>query len=111
MQPELDLEVCTRTKCLLVGSGSLGCQVARNLVSWGYKKITFVDYGKVAYSNPVRQCLFTFEDSEQRKPKAETAAIRLKEVFPGVETEAHTLSIPMPGHSAGGTEEAVAETF
>ncbi len=52
--PGLDLKVLQQTSCLMVGSGSLGCQVARNLVSWGYRKITFVDAGKVSYSNPVR---------------------------------------------------------
>jgi len=100
--PELDLEILTKTKCLLLGSGSLGCQVARNLLSWGYSHITFVDNGKVSYSNPVRQCLFTFEDS--KKPdnfKAPIAAERLREVYPKVETQWHVLSIPMPGHAVG----------
>jgi molybdopterin/thiamine biosynthesis adenylyltransferase len=54
MAPDLNLEVCKSAKCLLLGSGSLGCQVARNLLSWGYEYITFVDSGKVSYSNPVR---------------------------------------------------------
>lgn len=81
------------------------------MVSWGYKKLTFVDYGRVAYSNPVRQCLFTFQDSQERKPKAFTAAERLKEVYPGVEVEGHQFSIPMPGHSAGSTEEAIKDTL
>lgn len=36
MVPELNLEICKSAKCLLLGSGSLGCQVARNLLSWGY---------------------------------------------------------------------------
>lgn len=52
--PGLELDILQKTSCLLLGSGSLGCQVARNLVSWGYRKITFVDAGKVSYSNPVR---------------------------------------------------------
>jgi ubiquitin-like modifier-activating enzyme ATG7 len=64
MVPGLNLEIFKQTKVLLLGSGSLGCQVARNLLSWGFRNITFVDYGKVSYSNPVRQCLFTFEDSQ-----------------------------------------------
>ena len=54
MAPELNIEILKTTKCLLLGSGSLGCQVARNLLSWGYEHITFVDNGKVSYSNPVR---------------------------------------------------------
>ena len=98
--PELDLEVLKETKCLLLGSGSLGCQVARNLLSWGYTKITFVDNGKVSYSNPVRQCLFTFDDSRaENNFKAEIAAKRLTEVYPKVVTRGHVLNIPMPGHT------------
>ena len=54
MAPDLEIDILHKTSCLLLGSGSLGCQVARNLVAWGYRKITFVDSGKVAYSNPVR---------------------------------------------------------
>ena len=85
MAPDLDLDTPQNTSCLLVGSGSLGCQVARNLVSWGYRKITFVDAGKVSYSNPVRQCLFTYEDSiAADNYKAPIAAKRLAEVFPMV---------------------------
>lgn len=49
------------------------------------RKVTFVDNGKVSFSNPVRQSLFTFEDClEGGKPKAETAAYRLKQIFPSM---------------------------
>ena len=100
--PELNLEILTKTKCLLLGAGSLGCQVARNLLSWGFTHITFVDNGRVSYSNPVRQCLFTFEDSKALDNyKATIAAKRLKEIYPNVQSEGHVLSIPMPGHSVG----------
>lgn len=47
------------------------------------RNITFVDNGRVSYSNPVRQTLFQFEDcANGGKPKAETAAMRLKQIFP-----------------------------
>jgi ubiquitin-like modifier-activating enzyme ATG7 len=62
MLPELDVEMLGRTKCLLLGAGTLGCNVARCLMAWGVRKITFVDQGKVAYSNPPRQWLFDFDD-------------------------------------------------
>ena len=98
--PELNLEVLKETKCLLLGSGSLGCQVARNLLSWGFTKMTFVDNGRVSYSNPVRQCLFTFEDSRADDNfKAKIAAHRLAEIYPKVETQGIVMNIPMPGHT------------
>jgi len=88
------------------------------------RNITLVDSGLVSYSNPVRQSLFTFEDSlNGGRPKALAAAHRLKEIFPGVvrrpslplacftlplhgclsklvekNAEGHHFSIPMPGH-------------
>ena len=84
---------------MLIGAGTLGCQLARNLLAWGIRKITFVDYGKVSYSNPVRQSLFTFEDSlDGGKPKAEAAAENLKKIFPEVDAQGFKIPIPMPGH-------------
>lgn len=110
--PSLNLEVLQNTSCLLLGSGSLGCQVSRNLLSWGFRKITFVDNGTVSYSNPVRQCLFTFEDSKSPdNQKAHVAAKRLQEIFPSVVTRGEKLRIPMPGHAIGNNEEAVKEVI
>lgn len=55
------------------------------LQSWGVDKITLVDSGKVSYSNPVRQCLFNFIDSENGgRFKAEAAASALKSIYPNV---------------------------
>ncbi|KAG8950091.1 Autophagy protein 7 [Tulasnella sp. 424] len=97
--PGLDLEKVSGTRCLLLGAGTLGCYVARTLMGWGVRKITFVDSGKVSFSNPVRQPLFEFEDClEGGKPKAATAAERLKKIFPGVDATGHEFLIPMPGH-------------
>ncbi|KAF5008836.1 hypothetical protein FDECE_4915 [Fusarium decemcellulare] len=97
--PNLDLETIKNTKCLLLGAGTLGSYVSRNLMGWGVRKITFVDYGKVSFSNPVRQPLFEFNDClEGGKPKAPQAAEALKRIYPGVESEGHALSVPMLGH-------------
>eukprot|EP00056_Hartaetosiga_gracilis_P012904 m.208355 g.208355 ORF g.208355 m.208355 type:complete len:705 (+) comp13764_c3_seq6:89-2203(+) len=104
LRPDVQLEKIAGTKCLLLGAGTLGCNVARNLIGWGVKHITFVDSGSVSYSNPVRQSLFRFEDSlDGGKPKAETAAKRLKEIFPSVTSEGVMMSIPMPGHPVSDT--------
>ncbi|KZO99221.1 hypothetical protein CALVIDRAFT_561615 [Calocera viscosa TUFC12733] len=81
--PELNLEKVAETRCLLLGAGTLGCYVARTLMGWGVRNITFVDLGKVSSSNPVRQPLFDFEDCfDGGKPK--DGCIEM--------------AIPMPGH-------------
>jgi ubiquitin-like modifier-activating enzyme ATG7 len=92
--PSLDLVRLAATKCLLLGAGTLGCQVARGLMAWGVRHITLIDYGRVAMSNPLRQSLFTHEDSlNGGKLKADAAAENLKRIFPGV-VVAHTLFSP-----------------
>ncbi|KAJ3163130.1 Autophagy protein 7 [Geranomyces michiganensis] len=101
IMPSLQLETIAATRCLLLGSGTLGCYVARALLAWGVRNITFVDNGRVSFSNPVRQPLFRFEDClDGGKPKAEAAAEGLKGVFPGVNAVGVDLNIPMPGHAA-----------
>ncbi|KAF9975025.1 Autophagy protein 7 [Actinomortierella ambigua] len=97
--PELQLEKVQGTRCLLLGAGTLGCYVARSLLGWGVRHITFVDSAKVSFSNPVRQPLFDFVDClEGGKDKAATAAANLKRVYPGVTAEGISMMIPMPGH-------------
>jgi ubiquitin-like modifier-activating enzyme ATG7 len=97
--PNLNLDVIRETRCLLLGAGTLGSYVSRNLMGWGVRKITFVDYGTVSYSNPVRQPLFNFKDClEGGRPKAVRAAEALSEIYPGVESEGWGISVPMLGH-------------
>lgn len=97
--PDLDLATISHTKCLLLGAGTLGSYVARNLLGWGVRHITFVDNGKVSFSNPVRQPLFRYEDCiGGGRVKAERAAEALREIYPGVKTEGITLNVPMAGH-------------
>lgn len=98
--PELDLETLANTKVLILGSGTLGCNVARGLMGWGFRHLTFLDCGKVSFSNPVRQSLFTFADClDGGKSKSAAAKDATKLIFPGVEAESVDLAIPMPGHS------------
>lgn len=100
--PTLDTDMLAAKRCLLLGAGTLGCAVARVLLGWGVRHITFVDNGVVSYSNPARQCLFEFADCAARRPKAVAAADRLRAIFPGVRSQAHVLTIPMPGRQAVG---------
>lgn len=99
LMPSLRLETIAQTKCLLLGSGTLGCNVARCLLSWGIKNITFLDNGKVSYSNPVRQSLFEYTDSLMpAKNKSDAASEALKKINPNVNSNSVNISIPMPGH-------------
>lgn len=99
LMPDLNLDIIATQKCLLFGAGTLGCGVARNLLSWGVRNITFVDSGKVSYSNPVRQNLFRHEDALNHRLKAETAAQRILEICPSANAKGVSLHIPMPGHN------------
>ncbi|KAL8800845.1 MAG: hypothetical protein Q9223_007207 [Gallowayella weberi] len=100
ISPGLNLDIIKETKCLLLGAGTLGSYVARNLLGWGVRKITFVDNGSVSFSNPVRQPLFSFEDClHGGAKKAYRAAEALKEIYPGVDAEGHVMSVPMAGHA------------
>lgn len=95
----LDIPKIQAAKCLLFGAGTLGCQLARNLIGWGVKNISFIDYSKVSYSNPVRQTLYEFEDTiNGGKPKAETAAEKLRKIYPEINAYGYSIEIPMPGH-------------
>ena len=109
--PDLDLDRIAQQKCLLLGAGTLGCGIARGLLAWGVRKITLVDSGKVSYSNPVRQNLYTFEDCKAQRPKAEAAAEALTRISPGVEAIGIQMQIPMPGHTIVGREAAVEQEY
>jgi ubiquitin-like modifier-activating enzyme ATG7 len=100
LAPELNLQAVKNSKVLILGAGTLGSYIARCLLAWGVRKISFVDSGKVSFSNPVRQPLFNYEDClKGGSPKAEAAAANLKKIFPLVDAIGYDLAIPMIGHS------------
>lgn len=80
--PDLDLEKIAGLRCLLLGAGTLGCSVARSLIGWGIKNITFVDSSTVSHSNTVRQSLYTHEDAVKRRLKADAAKDALLRISP-----------------------------
>ncbi|KAK6055998.1 putative E1-like protein-activating enzyme Gsa7p/Apg7p [Cooperia oncophora] len=104
--PEMKLERYTSLKVLIFGAGTLGSNIARCLMGWGVKKITFVDNSFVSYSNPIRQSLSEFTDAREGRGKAETAASALRRIYPSIEAEAVLLTVPMPGHTVAPSEEA-----
>lgn len=111
MLPDINLEIISNSKCLLLGAGTLGSQLSRNLLAWGVRHITFVDSGKVSYSNPVRQSLYEFEDAKNAVPKAARASEKLKQIFPGVTSEGVQIGILMPGHSIITTEKEAKDSY
>jgi ubiquitin-like modifier-activating enzyme ATG7 len=103
--PDINLHAISRLHCLVLGCGTLGCEVARTLVAWGVQKLTLVDNGRVSFSNPVRQSLFTVEDCKDGGVfKAEAAAVALAQIAPKLDVEAVVMNIPMPGHPPVATE-------
>ncbi|KAF8375908.1 atg-7 [Pristionchus pacificus] len=97
--PQLETTKFSQLKCLLLGAGTLGCNVARSLIGWGVRTITFVDNGIVSYSNPVRQSLSEFDDAQNGRKKADVAASALRRIFPSIDANAIDMTIPMPGHT------------
>lgn len=82
--PGLDLEKINKTRCLLLGAGTLGCSVARVLLGWGINKLTLVDSSTVSQSNPVRQSLYTHADAVERRYKVEAAKEALLKIQPNL---------------------------
>jgi ubiquitin-like modifier-activating enzyme ATG7 len=106
MWPSLRLEAVSSLRCLLIGAGTLGCSVARCLIGWGIREITFLDNGIVSFSNPVRQCLFEYEDCLKKSYKSIVAANRLKNIFPELQSKGVIMSIPMLGYPFHESKEA-----
>ncbi|KRY69080.1 putative ATP-dependent RNA helicase DHX35 -like protein, partial [Trichinella pseudospiralis] len=106
--PELNLGLHWQTSCLLFGAGTLGCNIARCLGAWGFGKITFVDNGRVSYSNPARQSLYSIKDCiGGKKWKCEAAASALKDIYPDMEIAGVRLTVPMPGHFLVSTHDII----
>ncbi|VDN02989.1 unnamed protein product [Thelazia callipaeda] len=108
--PDINLQRFLDLKCLILGAGTLGCNVARSLLGWGVKNFTFVDNGYVSYSNVVRQSLFTFDDAANGgKLKVVTAVEGLRKINPLVNAKGVHMKIPMPGHNVSDQEQAEVE--
>lgn len=60
--------------------------------------MTFVDSGRVSFSNPVRQSLFTHSDAAEGRHKARAAREAVEAIMPDAEATDIDLEIPMPGH-------------
>lgn len=102
LEPTLQLKPIQELRVLLVGSGTLGCNMGRLLSAWGIRNLGFIDYGSVSYSNLTRQSLFTLNDFDVKGEglsKADAAVKNMKLLIPTINAQAYKFKIPMPGHS------------
>ncbi|HMY37322.1 MAG TPA: molybdopterin-synthase adenylyltransferase MoeB, partial [bacterium] len=74
-------------KVLVIGAGGLGAPCLLYLTAAGVGTIGIVDFDTVDASNLQRQVLYTVDDVG--KPKADTAAHRLKQLNPSVHFNTH----------------------
>ncbi|KAJ2958995.1 hypothetical protein NUW54_g14503 [Trametes sanguinea] len=103
--PALDLDKVASTRCLLLGAGTLGCYVARTLMGWGVRTITFVDSARVSFFQPAQGSLRSREAQEDLSPGVvRRSAVQLVKglTVPAETQPGHNLSIPIarPPHPA-----------
>jgi sulfur-carrier protein adenylyltransferase/sulfurtransferase len=75
-------EKLKKISVLVIGAGGLGCPVLMYLVASGIGRIGIIDNDSISESNLHRQVLFGISDIG--KPKAEIAAIRLRDNNPHI---------------------------
>jgi len=84
---ETGQERLKRGSVIVIGAGGLGSPVLMYLAAAGIGRIGIVDSDEVSTSNLQRQILYTSDDIT--KPKAETAAGRLRLINPHVDVTAY----------------------
>uniref|UniRef100_A0A453F1U9 Ubiquitin-like modifier-activating enzyme ATG7 n=1 Tax=Aegilops tauschii subsp. strangulata TaxID=200361 RepID=A0A453F1U9_AEGTS len=92
----VDLKNLSGIRCLLLGAGTLGCEVSRLLMTWGVRKLTVVDGGHVSMPDVLKQSLYV--DDDCGVPRATAIVPHLKERCPAVDVEAIQMEIPAPGN-------------
>lgn len=80
-----------KAKVLVIGAGGLGCPVLQYLAAAGVGNIGIADHDHISLSNLQRQTLYT--TAEIGKPKAITAAEKLKALNPEIIITAYTEEI------------------
>jgi molybdopterin/thiamine biosynthesis adenylyltransferase len=72
-------------KALVIGAGALGNEILKNLALLGIGQVLLVDFDKVELSNLSRSVLF--RESDCGRTKADAAAGRAQELFPGMRVQ------------------------
>src|SRR4051812_23166719 len=78
-------EVLSASHVFVVGAGTTGNEIIKNLVLLGVGKITIADFDVVEEVNLSRSVLF--RDCDIGKPKAPTAAERARDINPSIVIE------------------------
>ncbi|POY36852.1 hypothetical protein C3L50_14980 [Flavobacterium alvei] len=81
----------TQAKVLIIGAGGLGCPALQYLAAAGVGTIGIVDFDVVELSNLQRQILYNLDDIG--KPKATTAAGKIKALNLEIQIETYNLQI------------------
>ncbi len=69
---------------MVVGAGSLGNEVLKNLALMNVGKIIIIDFDRIESSNLNRSVLYRAEDAEAQSFKSEIAARKIMEINPNV---------------------------
>jgi len=86
-----DQDKIASTRVLVVGAGALGNEILKNLAMLGFQHIVVVDLDSIEHSNFSRTVLYRAEDVG--KPKAQTAADSVRNIFPAMRTHALSANI------------------
>lgn len=79
-----DQELLQRSNILVVGAGTLGNEVCKNLALLGVGNVTIIDYDTIEEVNLSRSVLMRSEDKGQKK--ADIVAKRMKELYENMNT-------------------------
>ncbi len=77
-------EKISGARCLVVGAGALGNEVVKNLVQFGVREMTIVDYDEIVAANLNRCVFFGKKDADEKRLKAEVLAERAAAAAPGM---------------------------
>ncbi|GFE54007.1 hypothetical protein BaOVIS_014110 [Babesia ovis] len=94
--PELKPGNITKLRICVIGVGSLGCQIIRQLLAWGVYNFVIIDYGIV--TNSTRQCLYTSQHTNGNIPKIVAASSEIGRIRPDADVYSLNMFVPMPGH-------------
>ena len=77
-----DQQRLAAAKVLVIGAGAIGNELVKNLALLGIGNVLIADLDRVENSNLSRSVLY--RESDIGRPKAEVAAARAREIYPGI---------------------------